>query len=55
MGIIDLIMGWGVIDEETSISEAEFESLNKADKKTKTLSLLEEFIFPSKFSFLQAK
>ncbi len=35
MGIIDLIMGWGVIDEETPINEAEFESLNKADKKTK--------------------
>lgn len=27
----------------------------EADKKTKPLSLLEEFIFPSKFSFLQAK
>ena len=35
MGIIDLIMGWGVISEETPISESEFESLSKADKKLK--------------------
>lgn len=34
MGIIDLIMGWGVVGEETQISEAEFESLEMADKKT---------------------
>ena len=33
MGIIDLIMGWGVASDE--IAEAEFESLNKADKKAK--------------------
>lgn len=32
MGIIDLIMGWGVVSEETPIEEAEFESLAKADK-----------------------
>ena len=35
MGIIDLIMGWGVVSEETPIEEAEFESLSKADKKLK--------------------
>ena len=35
MGIIDLIMGWGVIGEETPIAENEFESLEKADKKSK--------------------
>ena len=35
MGIIDLIMGWGVISEETPIEEAEFEALEKADKKLK--------------------
>lgn len=35
MGIIDLIMGWGVISEETPIAEAEFESLSKNDKKKK--------------------
>ena len=28
MGIIDLIMGWGVISEETPINEVEFESLD---------------------------
>lgn len=33
MGIIDLIMGWGVAPEE--VSEVEFEALAKADKKTK--------------------
>ena len=33
MGIIDLIMGWGVASEE--VSDAEFEALAKADKKTK--------------------
>lgn len=33
MGIIDLIMGWGVISEDCSISEAEFNSLEKSDKK----------------------
>ena len=31
MGIIDLIMGWGVLAEE--VSEVEFESLSKSDKK----------------------
>ena len=31
MGIIDLIMGWGVVPEE--VSEVEFEALAKADKK----------------------
>lgn len=35
MGIIDLIMGWGVITEETSIDEAEFEALENMDKKLK--------------------
>ena len=35
MGIIDLIMGWGVVSEETPIAECEFESLAKADKKLK--------------------
>ena len=35
MGIIDLIMGWGVVSEETPIDECEFESLSKADKKLK--------------------
>ena len=35
MGIIDLIMGWGVVSEEAPIEEAEFESLAKADKKQK--------------------
>lgn len=35
MGIIDLIMGWGVVSEETPIDVAEFESLEKADKKSK--------------------
>ena len=35
MGIIDLIMGWGVMDDETPIDAAEFESLEKADKKSK--------------------
>lgn len=35
MGIIDLIMGWGVMSDETPIAEAEFEALAKADKKTK--------------------
>ena len=35
MGIIDLIMGWGVICEETPINDAEFESLEKAEKKMK--------------------
>lgn len=34
MGIIDLIMGWGVVGEETQIAEAEFEALEMADKKT---------------------
>ena len=33
MGIIDLIMGWGVMDDETPIAEVEFEALEKADKK----------------------
>ena len=36
MGIIDLIMGWGVVSEETPIEEAEFESLAKADRKTQS-------------------
>lgn len=31
MGIIDLIMGWGVAPED--VSDVEFESLNRADKK----------------------
>ncbi len=35
MGIIDLIMGWGVMDDETPIAEVEFEALEKADKKAK--------------------
>ena len=35
MGIIDLIMGWGVIEEENPIDNAEYESLEKADKKAK--------------------
>ena len=35
MGIIDLIMGWGVPCEETPIIEAEFESLKKEDSKRK--------------------
>lgn len=35
MGIIDLIMGWGVMDDETPIAEAEFEALENADKKAK--------------------
>lgn len=38
MGIIDLIMGWGVVSDETPIEEAEFESLAKADKKSKKAS-----------------
>lgn len=33
MGIIDLIMGWGVIDEDTIIDEKEYESLAKNDRK----------------------
>ena len=33
MGIIDLIMGWGVISDESPIDNAEFESLAKNDKK----------------------
>lgn len=33
MGIIDLIMGWGVLAEE--VSDVEFESLSKADKNFK--------------------
>lgn len=32
MGIIDLIMGWGVIHEDTIIDEKEFESLAKNDR-----------------------
>lgn len=32
MGIIDLIMGWGVMDEDTTIDEKEFESLAKNDR-----------------------
>ena len=32
MGIIDLIMGWGVVSEETPIAEAEYASLAKNDK-----------------------
>ena len=36
MGIIDLIMGWGCISEETPVNEKELESLEKIDKKTKT-------------------
>jgi len=35
MGIIDLIMGWGVIGEENPIDNAEYEALEKADKKAK--------------------
>ncbi len=35
MGIIDLIMGWGVVSEEAPIAENEYESLEKADKKLK--------------------
>ena len=35
MGIIDLIMGWGVVCEEEPISSAEFESLEKEDRKAK--------------------
>ena len=35
MGIIDLIMGWGIVSEENTIESAEFESLAKADKKLK--------------------
>ena len=35
MGIIDLIMGWGVISEEEPISSSEFESLEKEDRKSK--------------------
>ncbi len=35
MGIIDLIMGWGVVSEETPVAEVEFESLLKSDKKSK--------------------
>ena len=35
MGIIDLIMGWGVVSEEFEVNEAEFESLANADKKLK--------------------
>lgn len=35
MGIIDLIMGWGVISEEEPINSAEFESLAKEDRKHK--------------------
>ena len=33
MGIIDLIMGWGVINEENEIAEVEFQSLEVNDKK----------------------
>lgn len=36
MGIIDLIMGWGVVNEEFEIKEEEFESLANADKKLKS-------------------
>ena len=35
MGIIDLIMGWGVVSDETPVDEAEFESLERSDKKSK--------------------
>jgi len=33
MGIIDLIMGWGVVSEETPIAEAEYASLSNNEKK----------------------
>ena len=32
MGIIDLIMGWGVVSNETPVAEAEFESLAKSER-----------------------
>lgn len=32
MGIIDLIMGWGVVSEETQINENEIETFCKNDK-----------------------
>lgn len=35
MGIIDLIMGWGVPCDETPVAEAELEAFNKNDKKKK--------------------
>lgn len=38
MGIIDLIMGWGVVGEETQIAEAEFEALELADQKTSSVN-----------------
>lgn len=33
MGIIDLIMGWGVVSNDAPVAEVEFESLMKGDKK----------------------
>ena len=33
MGIIDLIMGWGVVSDETPVAEVEFESLARSEKK----------------------
>ena len=33
MGIIDLIMGWGVVSSDTPVADVEFESLVKSDKK----------------------
>ena len=33
MGIIDLIMGWGCISEETPVNEKELEAFEKAEKK----------------------
>ena len=35
MGIIDLIMGWGCISEETPINEAELKDFEKREEKSR--------------------
>ena len=35
MGIIDLIMGWGCISEETPVNEVELKEFEKKEAKTR--------------------
>ena len=38
MGIIDLIMGWGCISEETPVNESELKELEQKESKSRNIN-----------------